>query len=399
MWHLAWRNVTRRPERSLMTLVITILTIFSFVTALSIYMVLNDGLARSTERLGADILLLPNSADADATETLFTGVPVNAYMPSAVLAEASAFDGVRSVTPQFFSHTLSGGCCSLLGTVRLAGFDPATDFLLTPNLAEGAHSDLAPREVLVGSSVSLPADEPLEILGETFTVAGRLLPTGSGMDETLFMRLDTARALSAGIPELLPLWEGQAPDAFLSAVLIRADDGADIDRLAKTLDRKIRNVQAVTVGETVRTAREQVRVITTMLLTLWGSSLLIAALALIGRYESSVRDRRREIGLMRAHGVQRSEILRLVLLEACLLSGIGGLIGGFGAVLAATPILSAITGVFHLPAGIWTLGSAIGCWGIGLIAALLLGFAAAIHPAAVSAALDPQEAIAKGALH
>ncbi|MDD3894249.1 MAG: hypothetical protein PHU36_04435 [Syntrophomonadaceae bacterium] len=81
MWLLAWRNTIRRRKQSLLTVIITALTILTFVVVLSIFLIMQEGLALSSERLGADVIVLPDKAKADAYQTLFTATPANIYMP------------------------------------------------------------------------------------------------------------------------------------------------------------------------------------------------------------------------------------------------------------------------------------------------------------------------------
>ena len=64
IFKLAYLNVTRRKSQSLLTGIITAVTILMFVLVFSIFSVVQDGLALTNERLGADIIVLPNSADA-----------------------------------------------------------------------------------------------------------------------------------------------------------------------------------------------------------------------------------------------------------------------------------------------------------------------------------------------
>lgn len=81
MWYLAWRNTVRRQNPSMLTVTITGLTVFTFVIIFSVFLIMQEGLSLSSERLGADVIVLPDEAKADAYQTLFTANPAYVYMP------------------------------------------------------------------------------------------------------------------------------------------------------------------------------------------------------------------------------------------------------------------------------------------------------------------------------
>jgi putative ABC transport system permease protein len=102
----------------------------------------------------------------------------------------------------------------------------------------------------------------------------------------------------------------------------------------------------------------------------------------------SVRERTDEIGIFRAVGFRRSHIMRIVFLEAGIISGLAGIIGyglGLGCAQAALALLSESHGG-HVP---FNPALAVG----SLVLALALGLAASAYPAAMAARLDPNEAL------
>ena len=142
MLMLIWNNIARRRTQSLLTVTITALTVLVFVMVMGIFQTVNQGLALSRERLGADALLMPKYSSAKGDDLLFTAMPENIYMPIEVVEQAKELEGIAAMTPQFYCQTLELGCCEPGEEVRIIGYDPATDFILKPYQEEGSQGSI-----------------------------------------------------------------------------------------------------------------------------------------------------------------------------------------------------------------------------------------------------------------
>ena len=98
MLMLIWNNITRRRTQSVLTVTITMLTVLVFVMVLGVFQTVNQGLALSRERLGADAILVPKYASATGSDLLFTALPENIYMDIEVLEQAKTLDGIAAIT-------------------------------------------------------------------------------------------------------------------------------------------------------------------------------------------------------------------------------------------------------------------------------------------------------------
>jgi putative ABC transport system permease protein len=115
-----------------------------------------------------------------------------------------------------------------------------------------------------------------------------------------------------------------------------------------------------------------------------GVSLLVGGIGIMNIMLASVLERRREIGLLRALGARKQDIVQRFLREAVVICGTGAAIGlVFGALLAYLIALYADWKVAWAPVPV--LLSVVVCAAIGI------GFS--IYPARRAAALDPIEAI------
>jgi putative ABC transport system permease protein len=101
----------------------------------------------------------------------------------------------------------------------------------------------------------------------------------------------------------------------------------------------------------------------------------------------SVTERTREIGLRKAVGARRQDILIQFLIEAVALSSLGGLVGialGYAAGLVASKLAPEGFPPAHVP--LWAVGIAFGF-------CALVGVVFGIYPAGKAASLDPIEAL------
>jgi putative ABC transport system permease protein len=115
-------------------------------------------------------------------------------------------------------------------------------------------------------------------------------------------------------------------------------------------------------------------------------SLVVGGIVIMNIMLMVVTERTREIGLRKALGARRSDIMAQILTESIVLSAFGGVIG----TILGSGIALAISSLTPVPASVqaWSVALGIGITG-------LVGLFFGLYPAARAARLDPIEALRK----
>jgi putative ABC transport system permease protein len=129
---------------------------------------------------------------------------------------------------------------------------------------------------------------------------------------------------------------------------------------------------------------ETTRTMTSLLASIAGVSLIVGGIGIMNIMLVSVTERTREIGLRMAVGAKAPDVLYQFLVEALVLSLLGGLIGvslGFG-------VAQAITQLFDWPTMV-SLDAVVVAFGFAALTGVFFGF----YPARKAAQLDPIESL------
>lgn len=377
-----------------LSVALSVAVIFALVLS---SMGVQNGLATSRERLGADIMVIPSDAavDLDQNALLFTGSPANMYMDAGVEARVAAVAGVKRTTAQFYGQTLDASCCSADGPARLVGYDAATDWVISPWTDQKVEGALGAAQVVVGSDLAADYERGGKVLGHNVDLAAMLDATGTDLDGSLLMDIDQVRAFVKDTADLSYLWdEYGSPDNLISCVLVQVDDGwrnAVVTELA-SMD----GIAVIEASSTVEKVADQMGALFSIMAG--AAALLVVAtlFQLFARFFSLAWDRRGELALYRALGASRREVSLLIGGEAAVLVG-GGVVAGLvlGAVLyLAVPGMLANAGSFpYLAPGLGI------CVVVAVAVAAVfaaIGLAAVAWPLARAGRIDPSSAMQTG---
>ncbi|MEP7290586.1 MAG: ABC transporter permease [Chloroflexota bacterium] len=318
-----------------------------------------------------------------------TRVPDALYIvPQLNLTRPAAFEGrtangrIRGVTPDFL-------------TVRnrsvVAGrfFDQADMDGLARVAVIGLTvvDRLFPNSYPVGQSIRL-GDVQFRVIG----VMARSSSTGgfTGDDNDLiFVPITTAQTRLIGDREL----SGERP---ISSVLAQARDDQSIDLLAAEIRQTLREERQISFRDEdtfmiftqtdLLSSLEQITgLLTVFLAIIAGISLLVGGIGIMNIMLVSVTERTREIGLRKAVGAQKRDILLQFLVEATAISVVGGAIG-VGISLAGALLVSALAPNLQVS----IQGSSVA---LATAISVAIGVFFGIYPANRAAALNPIDAL------
>ena len=240
-----------------------------------------------------------------------------------------------------------------------------------------------------------PLDQDVRVNGINFRVIGLLTAKGAAgiggsQDDIALIPLTTAQE------RLFDARSARGGDYLVDAILIQAANESAIDGVmidASAVLRQSHDIafrddddfRLLTQGDFIQAFGEVTTVLTLFLGAIAGISLLVGGIGIMNIMLVSVTERTREIGLRKAVGAKRRDILGQFLTEAVVLAVLGGLIGVVLGVLGATAIDLAVP---QLDTSV-ALDSILLAVGFSVAVGLFFG----IYPAARAAALHPIEAL------
>jgi putative ABC transport system permease protein len=389
----ALRSLTANRLRSLLTMLGVVIGVGAVVAMISLGEGAQASVTASIQSMGANL------------RTVRPGPPQrgpvragNVETLTAEDAEAIALiPGVIGIAPEVSGRTQikyleRNANVSVIGTVA--------DYLAVRNfrMAEGqffSASDVAGRRrvVILGAQIAetLFGDEPavderVQIKGLGFTVAGVFEAKGdagwSNPDENVVVPLTTAQSVLFGMRHVSSIGV-QAEDVAIMPSLQAEMEGVLLERHrigpGAEPDFNIRSQ-----SELMDQMNEMTQTFTNLLGGVAAVSLLVGGIGIMNIMLVSVRERTREIGIRKAVGAKRSDILIQFLVEAVIVSVMGGLLGiALGYALSA--LIASISGwATIIP--IYAIVLAVGT-------SATIGIVFGVWPAREAARLDPVEAL------
>jgi putative ABC transport system permease protein len=177
-----------------------------------------------------------------------------------------------------------------------------------------------------------------------------------------------------------------------SAVYVRVAEGTDPVTVQAALETEIEAFPSVALQDQASLkdqVNQQFDRVFGFIYALLALAVIVAFIGIVNTLALSVHERRREVGLLRAVGTSRSQIRRMVVLEAVLISVFGA---ALGVVLGA--VYGALLQRVLEPQGITELAIPVGQIGWFLALAVVGGMLAALWPAFTASRLDVLRAIA-----
>lgn len=399
---VAYRGLTRHWVRATLNVLGIVAGVASVIMLVSVAHAVSGTAKAAVEGLGANLVVVyPNGTSSSGVQ-LGIGT-ASSLTPSDVTAlsnVANVPDAVQAVPSAGVSTNVSASAHSwqtdVIGTTT--GFGVARGYTLSQGISFGPSAVTAAQQVVVlGQTVARqifpnvsPIGQKVLINQQDFTVIGEFAARGySGLynqDDLVVMPIST-------------LWDLVLPStsARIQQILVQATSpsttGAVATEVTNTLLRQhnitnpaLADFQVETQQDLVAGAERLATVMQWMLGAVAVIALLTGGIGIMSLMLATVGERAYEIGVRRAVGASREDILGQFLIEALLLAVLGGVAGialGFGGATFMGDVLTdlpapVVTGIAVLVAG---------------LVALVIGVGAGLYPAVRASLLQPVEAV------
>ncbi|MEU9118476.1 FtsX-like permease family protein [Streptomyces sp. NPDC048506] len=369
---LARENALRDPRRTAATASALMIST-ALVAGLA---VIGNSTGQALDRqaaagLGADYVI--------STRTTTTGIG-----PDAVRRVADA-SGVRTAAAVADSSLFVGG-----GVRQISGIDPDTaNATMKLDFVSGSLADLGPGRIAVSSTLArehgVRAGARLNArmgYGQGFT---RYTVVGVYKDNPI------ARDALGARGEVQR--HGFTPGS-VQRVLVRTDGGALSKATEDRLRTAVGNNPLLTVQDREALVHEAAGALGNLLTLMYGLlaiGAVIASLGIVNTLAMSVSERTREIGVLRAVGMDRAGVRRMIRLESVTVAAFGTLLGLTGGLFGAWAVGALANGALEQYSLVLPWGTLL----LVCLVSLAIGALAAAVPARRAAALSPLEAVAE----
>jgi putative ABC transport system permease protein len=378
--HIAVRNLLRRKGKAALILCGLALGVGTVISVVTFAEAVTGDINHKLEKYGANILIVPRT---ESLALSYGGVNLGGVsfemqdLYEADLARVHQIKNARNIAAM--GPVVLGAVQLNAQPVMLAGVDFEEARILKPwwqidGRQPEANGLLAGAEAV--RVLGLQAGDKVAIQGHTMTVQGVLNPTGSQDDHLLFTTLPMAQQV---------LGKSGRVSMVEVAALCTA---CPIEDMVHQISEALPGAKVMAIQQVVRGRMETLMQFKKFSFGVSAMVILIGSLVVLVTMTGSVRERKAEIGVFRAIGFRQQHVMRIILIEATLISVCAGMIGylaGMGTTKLAFHLFSANPSM-ALP---WNFRLAAAALGMALVVGLL----AAIYPALAAARMDPNEAL------
>jgi putative ABC transport system permease protein len=396
---IAWGGITTNKLRSGLTILGMTIGVASVIVLIAVGNGSSKAVESRIQSLGTNVLIvMPNGGGFRLAARAS-----NAASVSLTKQDAESLQG-SSLAPDVKSASPVVNATSVKLVYGSSSYEPASFVGTTPSylsahsykIAEGSSFTSADvnqhkRVAVIGQTVVQelfagvsPVGQNMKVNGSNFEVLGVLASKGSSgttnEDNVVMAPITTVQNTLTGAGQIDSITVQASSESSLNAA--EAEVATIIEERHKIKDTAEPGFSVLNQGSLLETSSSTSSVFTTLLGEVAAISLLVGGIGVMNIMLVSVTERTREIGIRKAVGARRSDILTQFLTEAVLVSLIGGLTGVLVGVVGSQ---FEIAGV-HPEIATYSIFLAFG-------AAALSGLFFGTYPAARAASMRPIEAL------
>lgn len=391
---LIFKGIRYRPLRSWLTVIGIVIGVMLVVIILALSSGVKNVINQQLRMFGSDLLIILPGKETSIVTSVFGG---EKFRYSDIM-ELEKLPGVRSVAPfdvgsvnaeyrgekkAVLVHSslwdrLSALFLESRGTRMAEGAWPTDEESNDVVLGYLAGNSLFKSRVRVGDEIILQS--------KRFRVAGILERTGDQTDDNSFyMSWDMFHMVSGARPGVVTAMVRVEPGA--NTALVSRQIRFQLGKQAEVTDFTI-----LTPEKTAEIVGSIVQVVELALLVIALVSLIVGAIGIMNTMYTSVLERTKQIGIMKAVGASRDAIMALFLIESGVIGLVGGVLGVLSGVIVSLGISAAVASsgapmLFSLAAADYSELAAI------LVVTAVTGVLSGFSPARAASRLEPAEAL------
>ena len=391
---LALREIRRNLLRSFLTILGIVIGVAAVITMVTLGNGATKSISDQVSSLGSNLLMVrPGQRMGPGGSA---GAPM--FKIADVQAIAAQVSGVKAVAPETrksASVVVGSRNWSTVATGGTRDYFTAAGWTLSSGRIFTEAEERGGKAVcVIGSTIQRelfgggdPLGEMMRVADFSCQVIGVLASKGqsafgSDQDDVVIMPIRTVQRRLTGNQDV-------------RTILVSADDGVSTDTVKARVEKLLRerrkigeneddNFNVLDTKQIAEALSTTTRVMTTLLGAVAAVSLLVGGIGIMNIMLVSVTERTREIGIRLAIGALEHEVLLQFLIEAVVLSSLGGLVG----VALATGASLGLSSLMNIPY-LFNPGINVMSFGISALIGVVFGF----FPARRAARLDPIDAL------
>jgi putative ABC transport system permease protein len=340
LYQMVAKDILRRKKRVLYAILGVTIGIMTVISILTIALAGQARIFEQLEKYGANLVVIPAISNVDME---LGGLSLGALAVGENYINEDKVDQVRQLTDALIRETqdieYEGNIATISPklyvntkikevSVVVVGVDPQEENMIKTwwRIQDGEYLGQTD-QAMVGSGTAellkLNTGNKITLNGVDITITGILEETGSIDDYQVFVPINT-------------LQKAFDKEGVVSSIDVRAlCNGCPVESIADSINNNIPGVRAVAVKQVAATEMGLMERINNFMLALSGITLAVGLFGVINTMMTSIHERIKDFGIMRAVGASRNQIIKILIYEAAIIGFVGGILGyGVGTLLA-----------------------------------------------------------------
>jgi putative ABC transport system permease protein len=340
LYQVVVKDIVRRKKRVLYASLGVVIGITTIIAVLTIALAGQTNIYGQLEKYGANLMVMPAISDINlglgglSLGTLAVGenyisedrLPEIRQIADGKIREALNIEDqgdIATIAPKLYVNTKINGT-----SVIVVGIAPREERLVKTwwKVTQGKYLE-APDEALVGAVAAellkLNVGDAITLNGGEATIAGILEETGSNEDYQIFVPLETTQ-------------KAFDKEGLVSSIDVRAlCNACPTSDIASAINDNMAGVRAIAVKQIAETEMGMLEKVSRFLFALAAITLAVGCFGVVNTMTTSVHERIKDIGILKAVGASRNQIMKIFFYEAIIIGVAGGLLGYVAGTLLA----------------------------------------------------------------